>query len=332
MIDVARVGLPLETALRGKLIGERTLAPRHTGEETRCGPAAWMQQLRAARTDLSPSTYSRGSGTVARHVRNVVTSEWNHTISSGTHPASIVCPRWTVSAQDVSWILIQDWRPASQWAGTPALSEVGMASHPSSEDPPVDPVAASVAAYSDHAEDYETTYAERYLDRVERFSNALPARSRILDAGCGPGRDLARFTARGHLARGVELNPLFAAMADARAPTSLRDLRELEDQFPDEAFDGIWSCASLVHLLESEAVAVLGQFARLLSPGGRLYASVKASGRTGWHDEPDGRRWYTVWDADTFARTVTGTGFTIEEIVRGPFVEVWASRSRRTPR
>ncbi|WP_343075335.1 class I SAM-dependent methyltransferase [Actinopolyspora biskrensis] len=56
------------------------------------------------------------------------------------------------------------------------------------------------------------------LDRVEHFTTALPESSTILDAGCGPGRDLARFTARGDTARGIDLNPEFVSMANARAP------------------------------------------------------------------------------------------------------------------
>ncbi|MEU9115948.1 class I SAM-dependent methyltransferase [Streptomyces sp. NPDC048483] len=150
----------------------------------------------------------------------------------------------------------------------------------------------------------------------------------ILDAGCGPGRDLARFTAHGHVARGIDLNPAFVAMANAHAPTSEGDLRDIGRRYPAGTSDGIWASASLVHLLESETVDVLGQFAQLLRPGGALYVCLKATGDTGWPDEPDGRRWYTVWDAETFAATVADAGFTIDGVDRGDFVEVWATRSR----
>lgn len=193
---------------------------------------------------------------------------------------------------------------------------------------PIDPVATSVAAYSDHADEYEAAHALKMLATVERFALSLPSPSLILDAGCGPGRDLARFTALGHVARGVDLNPVFVAKASAHAPTWLCDLREVGDRFPPGMFDGIWAHASLVHLLEPGTRDVLGQFARLLRPGGKLYACVKAVGETGWLDEPDGRRWYTVWDPEMFTQAVANAGLAADRVDRGVFVEVWATRSR----
>ncbi|MFE6686411.1 class I SAM-dependent methyltransferase [Streptomyces sp. NPDC057743] len=196
----------------------------------------------------------------------------------------------------------------------------------SGSEPLVDPAAESVAVYSDHADDYAVNHAPKMADRVAQFANSLPTPARILDAGCGPGRDLARFTAHGHRARGVDLNPVFVAMANAHAPTSQCDLREVGSQFPAGTFDGIWACASLVHLRESETIDVLGQFAELLRPGGKLYACLKSVGHTGWLDEPDGRRWYTVWDAGAFADAVAGAGFEVNHVSAGAFVEIWGTR------
>jgi SAM-dependent methyltransferase len=188
-----------------------------------------------------------------------------------------------------------------------------------------DPVVASVAAYTDHVDDYAVTHGPKMADPVQRFASSLPVPARILDAGCGPGRDLARFTAYGHRPHGVDLNAAFVARANASAPTTQGDLRDIGSLFPAGTFDGIWACASLVHLSETETEDVLRQFARLLRPAGRLYACVKAAGDTGWLDEPDGRRWYTVWDPAAFVAAVTGAGFVVDRVDRGPFTEVWAT-------
>jgi SAM-dependent methyltransferase len=190
----------------------------------------------------------------------------------------------------------------------------------------VDPVAVSVDAYTTHADEYEATHAPKMLAAANRFAASLPAPSLILDGGCGPGRDLARFVAHGHVARGVDLSPGFVAKADSHAPTSQGDLRQVGELFARTRFDGIWANASLVHLSESDVVDVLDQFARLLRPGGKLYAGVKCVGETGWLDEPDGRRWYTIWDADRFAAAIAVAGFAIDEVDRTTFVEVWATR------
>jgi len=189
-----------------------------------------------------------------------------------------------------------------------------------------DPVLTSVHAYTEHADEYATVHAPKMHDRVEWFARSLPAHALILDAGCGPGRDLARFAALGHVPIGVELNATFAAMACSLAPTWRADLRRLDVLFPSGIFDGVWASASLVHLPESEAAEVLRHFATVLRPGGQLYACVNTVGETGWLDEPDGRRWYCIWEPDAFVDTVAAAGFRVLRVERGPFVEVWAAK------
>ena len=71
---------------------------------------------------------------------------------------------------------------------------------------------------------------------------------------------------------------------------------------------------------------MFGQFGTLLRAGGRLFVSVMSSGETGWLDEHDGRRWYTVWAPDELAHAVTQAGFAVDDIAPGPYTELWATR------
>lgn len=130
----------------------------------------------------------------------------------------------------------------------------------------MDEVVRSVEAYSAQADAYEAAYDSKYADIVARFASSLPTPSLILDAGCGPGRDLARFAEHGHIARGLDLNPEFVAKASAHAPTTLCDLRQAADRYPSGMFDAIWAAASLMHLSEAETVNVLSQFASASPP------------------------------------------------------------------
>ena len=189
-----------------------------------------------------------------------------------------------------------------------------------------DALTASVAAYSAHADAYAVEHAARMSEQVRRFADSLPAASRILDAGCGPGRDLARFAARGHVPVGVDLNPVFVEMASVHAPTSQCDLRDVDEEFPEASFDGVWAAASLVHLGVPDVEAVLGQFSTLVRAEGKLFVAVRSMGETGWLDEPDGRRWYAVWEPAEIVASVTAAGFVVDEVVPGPYIEVWATR------
>jgi SAM-dependent methyltransferase len=198
--------------------------------------------------------------------------------------------------------------------------------------PGEDPVSVSVAAYSSDPIGYEQRYVDHLLDRPERFSSVLPPDSRILDLGCGPGRDLRLFAMAGHRPIGLELNPSFVDMARRHGDVIEGDIREVAQLFPRSFFDGVWAQASLVHLSVTETERVLRDLRSLLVPGGHFYACVAATGTSGWRDEPDGRRWYTVWPERRFAEAVADVGFEVIDITDGTYVEVHARKPQAVSR
>jgi len=182
---------------------------------------------------------------------------------------------------------------------------------------------ASVAAYSTHVAAYEQAHRSKVADLVQRFSDALPAGSIVLDAGCGPGRDLARFAALGHHPTGVDANAAMVAEAQRHGHAKVGDLRALP--FVDNTFDGAWACASLVHMDKTEAYIALCELARVVRPRGPVYASVKASGQYGWRDTRHGHRWFNVWAPNAFARVAKTAGLAVESTdLSGEFVNLWA--------
>lgn len=183
-----------------------------------------------------------------------------------------------------------------------------------------------MAAYSEVAYRYAADHAHRRAVEAARFAGSLPVPSLILDVGCGPGRDLARFRAAGHVVRGVELNPVFADIAAGHAPVFQVDLRRLGSLFPAGCFDGIWCEAALVHLPKADAVQAVADLSRLTCPGGRLMVSVRASGVEGWVDEPDARRWYSVWTAAELAAVACDAGLVVDELIEGSYCQLWATR------
>jgi SAM-dependent methyltransferase len=190
-----------------------------------------------------------------------------------------------------------------------------------------DPVSISVAAYSSDPIGYEERYADHLLDRPERFSSVLRPSSRILDLGCGPGRDLRLFTAAGHRPVGLELNPSFVDMAQRHGEVIEGDIRDVAQLFAPSSFDGVWAQASLVHLSSTEVARALYDLRSLLVRGGHLYACVAATGVTGWREETDGRRWYTVWPGRAFAEAVATAGLEIIDVTDGSYIEILARRT-----
>ena len=187
----------------------------------------------------------------------------------------------------------------------------------------IDVVTASVSAYSDHVGEYTDYNANQVFDVVHRFAQLLPDGALVLDAGCGPGRDIARFAALGHHPVGVDLNLDFVAAARRHGPVRVADLRDLP--FPDNTFAGVWACASLVHLPTADAERALAELARVARPKAPVCVSVKHAGTTGWADTAHGRRWFRIWEPAEFAAAVTAAGMRVDGIEVGPvFVDVWA--------
>ena len=81
---------------------------------------------------------------------------------------------------------------------------------------------------------------------------------RILDFGCGPGRDLATFRALGHEAIGVDGSPALAALARSHSGCEVWEQDFLALALPEGSFDGIFANASLFHVPRSELPRVLG--------------------------------------------------------------------------
>lgn len=107
-----------------------------------------------------------------------------------------------------------------------------------------------------------------------RFLPHIPPGGHILDAGCGSGRDSLAFLERGYRVTAFDASPSLAAMAERHSGLPVRVLR-LQDLEWSQTFDGIWACASLLHVPAAELPEVMGRLAGALRPGGVLYASFK---------------------------------------------------------
>jgi 2-polyprenyl-3-methyl-5-hydroxy-6-metoxy-1,4-benzoquinol methylase len=81
-----------------------------------------------------------------------------------------------------------------------------------------------------------------------RFLRHVPASGRILDAGCGVGRDALAFAEHGFV-MGFDASAEMVRMARERVGdlAEIRQMRSEEVAWREE-FDGVWACASLLHV------------------------------------------------------------------------------------
>ena len=145
---------------------------------------------------------------------------------------------------------------------------------------------ATCAYYDAHAERYwQGTRDHDVSQNVDALLEALGEAGpyRILDFGCGPGRDLRTFCERGHRPVGLDGSARFAAMARAYAGVPVWEQDFLELELPRAEFDGVFANASLFHVPTAELRRVLGALHATLRSDGVLFSSnPRGDNREGW--------------------------------------------------
>ena len=98
-------------------------------------------------------------------------------------------------------------------------------------------------------------------------------------------------------------------VASSNLGSEVRRLDFLELDYEDE-FDGVWACASLLHLKADEVPVVLGLIRRALRVGGVVYVSFKEGTFEGFRDG----RWYTDMTVDGLVRMAGDAGLPAEDV------------------
>ena len=148
--------------------------------------------------------------------------------------------------------------------------------------------------YARNAAEY-ARHVEGPTARLSGFLAALPARARILELGCGNGRDSLQMLAEGFDVDPTDGSPQLAAEAERRLGRKVRVLR-FADLDAQRAYDGVWACASLLHEPASSLPAVLARIHAALRPGGvAIFSGME------------------VAEAGLFVPPLEAAGFTVED-------------------
>jgi SAM-dependent methyltransferase len=175
---------------------------------------------------------------------------------------------------------------------------------------PEDTSARTLAYYNRGAEEFwEGTRdhdVSQNINALLRHIEGTPP-FRILDFGCGPGRDLATFAKLGHVAIGLEGAAPFVAMARAHSGCEVWQQDFLKLDLPVSYFDGIFANAALFHVPSRELPRVLRELRASLKPGGVLFASnPHGQNQEGWSSE----RYCVFHDLATWRSHMEAAGYT----------------------
>jgi HKD family nuclease len=137
------------------------------------------------------------------------------------------------------------------------------------------PVPDTVDFYNQNADAFFADTVNVDMSPIHaRFLQAVPVGGLLLDAGCGSGRDSKAFLALGYRVCAFDASAVLAEKAAAllAQPVATRSFDQVDEV---ACYDGIWACASLLHLPEHAMSAALGRLWTALKPGGLCYVSFK---------------------------------------------------------
>ncbi len=177
----------------------------------------------------------------------------------------------------------------------------------------------------DYYENNATIFVEstRLVDMqplYQRFLPWLPKQANILDAGCGSGRDTKYFIKQGYKVTAFDASIRIAALAEKETGQTI-SVQRLQDIQYQNQFDGIWACASLLHVSAKELPDIFHRLVRALKSNGVIYCSFKYG--QGEY-EKQGRRFTNMDEA--------GLRVLVDEIDGLAAKELWVTVDRRPGR
>ena len=122
---------------------------------------------------------------------------------------------------------------------------------------------------------FQKTKNLNMLSFQNQFLKLLPSNAKILDFGCGSGRDLKYFSEHGLHAIGIEISTPLANIASKYSGCYVHAQDFMHIPYDSATFDGIWACASLLHYSEQEIKNAWQEILRISKPGAIIFLSLK---------------------------------------------------------
>ncbi len=164
--------------------------------------------------------------------------------------------------------------------------------------------------YNENAQSFfDTTVNVDVQKLYDRFLPRIDDQGKILDAGCGSGRDSKNFLNLGYKVTAFDANEALVKLASKHLGHAVT--QATFDSFNAEpcSFDGIWACASLLHVPSEDLPRTFSHLGELLKAQGVFYCSFKY----GETEQVRNGRFFTDMNEQSLAETLNATKLKIEE-------------------
>jgi SAM-dependent methyltransferase len=160
----------------------------------------------------------------------------------------------------------------------------------------------------------ERTRDSEDVKLLNEFMERLPAKAKVLDAGCGAGIPISQMMSERFEVTGVDFSEAQIELAKRNVPNAqifCEDMTKLD--FPDETFEGIVSYYAIIHIPREEHDPLLANFYRMLKAGGLALLCLGAEHLIDDVDENylGARMYWSHYDTETYLRMLNSCGFSI---------------------
>ena len=128
--------------------------------------------------------------------------------------------------------------------------------------------------YNQNADSFiEGTVSVNFKEVQDKFLQMLSGK-KILDFGCGSGRDTMYFLKSGFDVTATDGSEELCKYASEYTGIQVKQML-FQDLDEVDYYDGIWACSSILHLSKNELRIVMNKMSRVLKAGGIIYTSFK---------------------------------------------------------
>jgi len=158
---------------------------------------------------------------------------------------------------------------------------------------------------------FQKSNSYNWSKQLEKFVNLLKGK-KVLDAGCGTGRDIKLFLKNNIEVEGIDYSEESIKKCCSLYPNTsfyVGDFRKID--VPNNFYDGIWSCTSILNTPKNEIPNLLNEFSRILKPSGIMFISVKQGIGEKVIADDYGERLFSFFSEDELKQYITSAGFKV---------------------
>ncbi len=171
--------------------------------------------------------------------------------------------------------------------------------------------------YNKIASSYSTGhFAHFWIDEFDFYKSIIIGK-KVVDLGCGTGRDASVFLENGFDYTGIDASEGMLKVASERVSKGKFQKMDFSKTiFQDGEFDGFWAAACFLHIPKSDIAGVLQEAKRITKDGGVGFISVKEKNGTDEGMVEENKyggisRYFSFYTQDEFKNLLEQNGFSV---------------------